>query len=62
MENRIEWLKERLEEQQPRERDYFCSYVIGVLKTEMKYTPDNNYTVAEVIEILQMINDARFQY
>lgn len=62
MENRIEWLRKRLEEQKPREHDYFCSYVIGVLETEMQYTPDNTYTVAEVIEMLQMINNARFRY
>jgi hypothetical protein len=62
MENLIEWLRKKLGEQQPQEHDYFCSYVIGVLKTEMGYTPNKTYTVAEVIEILKMINDARFRY
>ncbi len=60
MENRIVWLKKQLEKQSSSERKYFDSYVLGVLKTEAENTPNKTYTVEEVVEILQMVRDARY--
>ena len=58
MDKRVDWLKERYEEQDDDLKEYFTSYVLGVFQEESRHYPDKVYNVSDVAEIVKIINDS----
>lgn len=62
MDKRVDWLKERYEEQDDDLKKYFSSYVLGVFQEESRQYPDKVYNVSDVAEIVKIINDSIFRH
>lgn len=62
MDKKVDWLKERYEEQDDDLKEFFPAYVLGVLQQESRHNPDKVYNVSDVAEIVKIINDSIFRH